>query len=324
MSGKGQFREQAKKKWEKLDAEGHKIINDLLVADKDRTVWPENTEPKFTRKKGAKLIKVAFDTKSKKYMHAYEEKEEVPVEEAIRLDIPDAHIYFCFHPTENKYVVIDTPNRREPDAKYVVTAPFCHWIQERNITVSALLSYAIRITHSARSNVQKAIKNASSEEALQKKIAEQECYTELVEIILGAITDLSDVCDLNKEHETYVEKINSMINFMCERGVKPGCKTLTRETKYSDFTYTENDAETMNSARDIINSKINGDELVKQWKIKHDGEVRAKNKAKQREILQKWWGEFFTPHREPKDPETSSTISMGYNTTGTSAYTKEP
>ena len=71
----------------KLDAEGHKIINDLIVADKDRTIWLENTEPKFTRKKGAKLIKVAFDTKSKKYMHAYEEKEEVPVEEAIRLDI---------------------------------------------------------------------------------------------------------------------------------------------------------------------------------------------------------------------------------------------
>ena len=128
MSGEGQYREQAKKQWEKLDAEGHKIINDLIVADKDRTIWPENTEPKFTRKKGAKLIKVAFNTKSKKYTHAYEEKEEVPVEEAIRLDIPDAHIYFCFHPTKNEYVVIDAPNRQEPDAKYVVTAPLCHWI----------------------------------------------------------------------------------------------------------------------------------------------------------------------------------------------------
>ena len=97
--------------------------------------------------------------------------------------------------------MIDTPNRREPDAKYVVTAPFCHWIQERSITVSALLSYTIRITHSARSNVQKAIKNAPLEEVLHKKIAEQECYTELVDIILRAITDLSDVCDLNKNHE---------------------------------------------------------------------------------------------------------------------------
>ena len=324
MSGEGQYREQAKKQWEKLDAEGHKIINDLIVADKDRNIWPENTEPKFTGKKGAKLIKVAFDTKSKKYTHAYEEKEEVPAAEAIRLDIPDAHIYFCFHPTKNEYVVIDAPNRREPNAKYIVTAPLCHWIRKRSITVSALLSYAIRITHSARGNLQKAIKNAPSEEVLQKKIAEQECYTELVDIILGTITDLSDACDLSKNHETYVEKINSMINFMCERGVKLGCKTLTRETKFSDFTYAENNAEIMNSARDIINSKMNGDKLVKQWKTNHDRKIRAKNKAKQREIWKKWWREFLTPHREQKDPETSSTISMGYNTMGTSAYTKEP
>ena len=132
--------------------------------------------------------------------------------------------------------MIDAPNRRESDTKYIVTAPFCHWIRDRNITVSALLSYAIRITHTARSNVQKTIKNSPSEEALQKKITEQECYTELVEIILGVITDLTDVCDLNKDHETYAEKINGMIDFMCERGIKPGCKTLTRETKYSDFT----------------------------------------------------------------------------------------
>ena len=80
MLGEGQLREQAKKQWERIDTEGHKIINDLLVADKERTVWPENTEPKFTRKKGTKLIKVAFDTKIKKYTHAHEEKEEVPVE----------------------------------------------------------------------------------------------------------------------------------------------------------------------------------------------------------------------------------------------------
>ena len=169
MSGEGQYREQAKKQWEKLDAEGHKIISDLLVADKDRTVWPENTEPKFTRKKGAKLTKVVFDTKSKKYTHTYKEKEEVPIKEAIRLDIPDAHIYFCFHPTKNECVMIDAPNRQEPDTKNVVTAPLCHWIWERSITVSALLSYTIRITHSARSNVQRAIKNAHLEEVLQKK-----------------------------------------------------------------------------------------------------------------------------------------------------------
>ena len=90
---------------------------------------------------------------------------------------------------------------------------------------------------------------------MQKKITEQECYTELVDIILGMITDLSDVSDLSKNHETYMEKINSMINFMCERGIKPGCKTLTREKKFSDFTYAEDEADIINSARDIITLK---------------------------------------------------------------------
>ena len=153
--------------------------------------------------------------------------------------------------------------------------------------MSALLSYAIRITHTARSSVQRAIRDAPSEEALQKKITEQECYTELVEIILGMIIDLSDACNMTKEHRTYVEKINGMIEFMCEKGMKPGCKTLTRETTYSDFIYTGNNVETMNSARDIANSKMKGDEFIKQWKNKHDDEIRAKNKSKQREIWEK-------------------------------------
>ena len=111
LSGEGQFREQAKKQWEELDTEGCKIINDLLVSDKDRTVWPENKELKFTGKKGTKLIKVAFNTKTKKNTQLYKEKEEVPVKEPIRLDIADSYIYFSFHPTKNGYVVIDTPNR---------------------------------------------------------------------------------------------------------------------------------------------------------------------------------------------------------------------
>ena len=129
---------------------------------------------------------------------------------------------------------------------------------------------------------------------MQKKIAEQECYTELVEVMLNMITALSDTCELNKGHETCVERINGIIDFMCESGMKPGCKTLTRETKNTDFIYTKGDTETMNSGRDIVNSKTKGDKLVKQWRLKHDREVRAKNKAKQREIWKKMVGRI--PH----------------------------
>ena len=44
--------------------------------------------------------------------------------------------------------------------------------------------------------------------------------------------------------------------------MKPGCKTLTREITYSDFLHTGNDAETMNLARDIANSKMKGDSMA--------------------------------------------------------------
>ena len=76
----------------------------------------------------------------------------------------------------------------------------------------------------------------------------------------------------------------------------------------------------MNSARDIMNTKMPAGEFIKQWRNKHNDKTRFKNKSKQRELLEKWWGEYLTPSRDPKDPETSSTISMGYNTTGTSTY----
>ena len=125
MVGESHLMEQAKKQWERLDAEGCKIINDLLMTDTETVKCPENTEPKFTRKKGTQMTKVAYDTKTKGY--TYYDKA-VTVGESIRLDIPDSFIYFCYHPMKKEYVVINAPNRLEPDAKYVITAPYCHWI----------------------------------------------------------------------------------------------------------------------------------------------------------------------------------------------------
>ena len=128
MAGESHLMEQARKQWGRLDAEGRKIINDLLTTDAERVEWPENTEPKFTRKKGTKMTKVAYDTKTKRY--TYYDKT-VPVGEPIRIDIPDSFICFSYHPAKKEYVVINTPNRLEPDAKYIVTAPYCHWIWEK-------------------------------------------------------------------------------------------------------------------------------------------------------------------------------------------------
>ena len=87
--------EQAKKQWERLDGEGHKIINNLLTTDAERIEWPENTEQKFTRKKGTKMTKVIYDTKTKRYTYY---NKTVTAGEPIRLDIPDSFIYFSYHP----------------------------------------------------------------------------------------------------------------------------------------------------------------------------------------------------------------------------------
>ena len=69
MAGESHLMEQRKKQWEKLNAEGRKIINDLLTTEAERIEWPENMEPKFTRKRGTKMTKVAYDTKTKRYTY---------------------------------------------------------------------------------------------------------------------------------------------------------------------------------------------------------------------------------------------------------------
>ena len=82
--------------------------------------------------------------------------------------------------------------------------------------------------------MQKATKEAPSEETLHQVIVDQECYTKLVEIILTAITDLTEAEDPSVSHKVKIDKINGMIKFMLEK-VKPGWKTLTGKTVLSDF-----------------------------------------------------------------------------------------
>ena len=69
------------------------------MTDAEKVEWPENTEPKFTRKNGAKITKVTYNTKTKRY--TYYDKS-VTAEEPIRLDIPDSFIYFSYHPVKKR------------------------------------------------------------------------------------------------------------------------------------------------------------------------------------------------------------------------------
>ena len=93
-----------------------------------------------------------------------------------------------------------------------------------------------------------------------------------------------------------------MIEFIREKGVKPSCKILSGETVFSNFQTAAEDTTTMDLARDIVNTKMPVDKIVKQWRNQQDNEIRSRNKSKQRELLEKRWGEYLTPPKHPKDP----------------------
>ena len=109
--------------------------------------------------------------------------------------------------------MINAHNRLKSNTKYVVTVPYCHWIWERRITVLALVLYAIRNAHLTR-----AIKDVHTEEALCQRIAEQECYTKLVQTITTAITDISEAENPSVGYKNKIDEINGMIKFIREKG----------------------------------------------------------------------------------------------------------
>ena len=225
---------------------------------------------------------------------------------------------------KKEYIKIDAPTRQKPDAKYIVTAPYCHWIQERNVTVLALLTYTTQNTQVTWSNVKSAIKEAPTEEVLCQRIAEHECYTELVETIITAVTDVSQAEIPSINYKEKVDMINGVVKFIREKGVKPSCKLPSEVIVFTDFITAAGDEATMDSAKNIVDTKVPADKFLKDWKSQHDNIIRNKNKMKQREYLEKRWGGYLLPpSREQKDPKTSSDILFGSNTTETSTYQKQ-
>ena len=131
---------QTKYQWDRLNVEGCKIINKILTATPEKVEWLEGTEPKFTRKTTTKATRVAYDTKMKRY--TYHNNSVIVAREPISLETSDAFFHFCYHPERKQHIRIESPARLETDAKYIATVSSCHWVQERNITVIALLTYA--------------------------------------------------------------------------------------------------------------------------------------------------------------------------------------
>ena len=187
----------------------------------------------------------------------------------------------------------------------------------------ALLSYAIHNAHLTRGIVKTATKDVHTEEALHQRIAEQECYTKLIQTITTAITDISEAENPSVGYKNKIDEINGVIEFIREKRVKPSCKILSGDTVFSDFQTAAEDTTAMDLAKDIVNTKMSVEEIIKQWRNQYNNEIRTRNKSKRRELFEKRWGEYLTPPRHLKDPEMSSVISMDSNATATSAYQKE-
>ena len=81
--------------------------------------------------------------------------------------------------------------------------------------------------------------------------------------------------------------------------MKPSCKILSGDTVFSDFTTAAKDTTTMDLARDLVNTEMSVDEIIKQWRNQHDNKIRSRNKSKQRKLFRKG-GENILHHLDTR------------------------
>ena len=101
--------------------------------------------------------------------YIYHNNSVVGAGEPIRLETLDAFFHFCYNPDRKEHIKIDTPARLEADAKYVIPVSSCHRIQERNVTVIALLMCATWNAQITRNNLKTVVREAPTEEVLCAK-----------------------------------------------------------------------------------------------------------------------------------------------------------
>ena len=111
MVGESHQKEKANLQWDRLDMEGHSLINKILTAETKKVEWPDNAEPKFTKKRTAKAIRMAYNSKTKRYIH--NDTSTLAPSKPIRLELSEAFFHFCYYPERKEYIKIDTPPGRE-------------------------------------------------------------------------------------------------------------------------------------------------------------------------------------------------------------------
>ena len=100
MAGESHLKERAKTQWDRLDVEGRNLINGILTAETEEIEWPTNTEPKFPKKRTAKTIRMAYDSKTKKYI--YNNPSTMALSKAIRLELSEAFFSFLLSSGEKR------------------------------------------------------------------------------------------------------------------------------------------------------------------------------------------------------------------------------
>ena len=146
--------------------------------------------------------------------------------------------HFCYQPERKEYIKIDTPPGQEAGTRYVVTVSNCHWVCERNITVIALLAYTAQRAQVAGNNMKSAMKEAPTEEVLHVKIAEQGCYVNLVEVILKKMTEITSLENPPVITNKQIDAINTVVEFIKAKHIKPSCKKLPENTMMVNFNTT--------------------------------------------------------------------------------------
>ena len=64
--------------------------------------------------------------------------------------------------------------------------------------------------------------------------------------------------------------INTVVEFITGKNIKPSCKKLSEDTLFTDFNMALEDKATMNSARSTVEGKRPSDEFINEWKEQHN------------------------------------------------------
>ena len=160
----------------------------------------------------------------------------MPENEAIKVHLGNMFIHYRYHPERKTHVHIADPPRSEVSAKYITTAQNCHLIKGRDITVHALLAYAVQKASTTATNLHNAIRDTPSEELVTQQSFKHSTFTELVKAILDRVNRVTNREENNPNVDREVDEINALIDIMRDKNVQPKCKRLHRHTIELDFT----------------------------------------------------------------------------------------